>query len=290
MENTTASALQMQGVGLGIASGAVIPAFELFTGGKGIISIISGAATLGYGIYRYRNDTIVIDKQRNIGDSIADIFDVGLDTAKGALWGVSHIYIVGVLAAGGIALYLLSGVIKVQPSTSISLPAILGSMMGIGGGVLLYLDGDQVQQAVSPDIAHSIGHDIVETAKQGLSNDANNIIAATTATGWDTFEYNVTHPQDYFPAYGQRVQSAWQNIHDVGSFWNAWTTTFSIVGDMFTTDKPKGDPLPPTVVSVPGQRYYYSTSLDDFNKQHTAAGDDDQLRTAQLYYEWSKTH
>lgn len=283
MEDNTASSLKTQGIGLGIASGAAIPAFEIFTGGKGIISIIAGAGTLGYGAYRYSKDTTAINKNRNIGDSVADIFDIGVDAAKGAAWGLGHIYLVAAIAGGAIVVYLLSGMVKVQTTTTIApstIPAILGGVMGLSGGVLLFIDGESIETAKNPDVPHSIAHDVVETGKQAFSNDVKNMKAATTASGWTQFEYNISHPQDYFPAYGQRVKQAWNNINSVGSFFNAWTTTFSIVGDMFSTDSK-------TPYNPASEQPLTSNTYDDWLATHPIA-DDSQREAARIFFGGNK--
>lgn len=272
--------LKLQGIGLGIASGAAIPAFEIFTGGKGIISMLAGGGTLGYGIYKYYKDSQVVNKQRNFGDTVADFLDIGIGTVQGAAFGISHIYMVGALAAGGIVLYLLSGMVSVQPTTisASSVPSIIGAIMGISGGVILYLDGEAVESVAHPDAAHTIAHEVVNQATEGLSNDIKNMKAATTASGWENFAHNFTHPGEYFPEYGQTVKTAWNNIHDVGSFWNAWTTTFSIVGDMFSIRKTEDDAPPP----IPPARYYDSGTFSDYAA--TGHYDQSQLDTSYQYY------
>lgn len=283
MEDNQASSLKSQGIGLGIVSGACVPAFEIFRGGEGIISIIAGAGTLGYGAYRYSKDTVVVEKNRNIGDSVADIFDIGVDAAKGAAWGLGHIYLVGAIAGGAVLVYMLSGMVRVQTTTAIApstIPAILGGAMGLSGGVLLFLDGEAVETAKHPDVPHTIAHDVVDTVKQGFSNDVKNLKAATTASGWSEFEYNFTHPGDYFPAYGQRVKQAWNNIDSVGSFFNAWTTTFSIVGDMFSTDSK-------TPYNPASEQPLTSNSYEDWLATHPIA-DDSQRETARIFFGGNK--
>jgi hypothetical protein len=222
------------------AINAGIPAFEIFTGRNGMISAVVGAGTLGYAIYTYNSDASKMTKKdKNILDTLADVVDLTGGAATGVLSGTSflgnHIYLAGALIGGGVLLYLMSGMIKVSPQTlnlsPPAIPAIAGAAMGLGGSFMLYSDAEEIESSVNPDIAHSVASDITNAVQPSMGN----MEAVFTAQGWDTFAHNITHPGDYFTNYGRRVSSSWSNIDSPGSFFNAWSTTAMVVGDMFTT-------------------------------------------------------
>jgi hypothetical protein len=246
MDEKYADKLKSEAMALA-AVNAGIPAFEIFTGRKGMISALVGAGTLGYGIYTYYSDSSrMTKKDKNILDTLADVVDLSGGAATGALSATSflgnHLYLAGALIGGGVILYLMSGMVKISPQTlnlnPTAIPALAGGAMGLAGSFVLYSDAETIENSVNPDLAHTVANDITNAVTPSLGN----MEAIFTAQGWDTFGHNITHPGDYFSNYGRRVSSAWDNINSPGSFFNAWSTTAMVVGDMFTTgDSPNNE-------------------------------------------------
>lgn len=274
--------LKNEAMALGIANGA-ISAFELINGTPGLVSLISGGSTLGYSIYKYTQDSKKVAQNRNWGDAIGDIINTGVHTATGVAEGVgwlgNNLYLVAVLAGGGILVYFLSGSIK-GPTLDLSgsaFPAVAGGIMGLSGAGILYADKVATTAATNPitDTTHKIAVQV----DKGVAPSISNMTAATTQTGWQKFGYNFTHPGDYFPAYGKRVSTEWKNVHDVGSFFSAWTTTFMVIGDMFTTDKKSQDDQPPP---PPAQRYYGTEDFESWLKENPNASQ--QMQTAAFHH------
>jgi hypothetical protein len=208
-----------------------------------------------------------------------------VDAAEGLFKGVgfvgNNLYLVIAAAGSIVVLYILSGMVKMDAGTidiGSKMPQILGGVMGLSGGALLYFDGEHVDSVANPDLPHTIAHDVVETGKQAFSNDVKNMTAATTASGWSQFGYNFTHPGDYFPAYAQEVRTRWKNINDVGSFFSAWTYTLSFLGDMFSTNSQTTTPSNPA-----SDQPLTSNSYDDWLATHPIA-DDSQRETARIFF------
>jgi hypothetical protein len=242
MDQDYASKLKMEAALFGI-SNAALSTFEIMTGKNGMISALVGAGTLAYGLYKYSSDSAVLSKNRNVGDEIADFFDTGVDAAGGILQGAGflggHLYLAGAVVGGGILLYFMSGMVKVDagslnlsPST---IPAIAGAGMGLGGSYALYLDAQAVQSAKQPDLPHDIAHAVVENVTEATAGTISTIGSMFTAKGWQTAGDNITHPGQYFSNYGRRISNEWSDVHDVGSFFNTWGDTMMILGDTFTT-------------------------------------------------------
>lgn len=263
------SSLKFQGVAVGITSGAVIPAFEIFTNGQGIISILSGAGSLGYGIYKYYKDSQVVDKKRNFGDTIADFFDIGVDTAESATWGINHIYLIGAIAGSGLVLYLMSGMIKVQPTTisSSSVPAIVGSLMGIGGGVLLFLDGESVEGSNHPDAPHTIAHDIVNgiTGLIPKSNAGRIDISLTTQIAEELAKLRKNNPND------PKIQELLNRV----AMLNAYAKANPGLSD--------ADYENYWEYNTQSKAYHFSDSFAQWMQQHPNA-DQSQIETARKFY------
>lgn len=273
MDDNYANSIKLQGAALGIASGAVVPAFEIFTGTSGVVSVIGGAITLGYGVYKYYKDSQVFENKRNFGDTIADVIDLGFDTAKGASWGVSHWYLVVSVAGSALAIYLLSGLIKVEPATisSSSMPAIIGGAMGIGGGTLLYMDGDRVETGVKPDAAHSIAHgviDVIDKTISGLipsSNPGRIDMSLTASIAEQIATLRKNNPND------PRIQQLLARVAQLNQY---------AKDNPGLTDAHYEDYWEYNTQSVP---FHYNSGYDDWMKHHPNA-DESQISAAQAYY------
>lgn len=225
-----------------------VSAFELLAKKKGLGSLTLGAASLGYGVYTYYQNSKKAAQNRNWGDYVGDIFKGGLSIVTGGIEGTgflvqnSGLVLLGVAGLGGV--YVLTRFVTITPPTTApgvldldpsTIPIMIGGAMGLGGALVLYIDESIVEEDSRPktfadDPIGAIAHDAGTATESSLAS----LEGMVSVEGWGKFENNVTHPGQYFSKYGNKVADAWGKVNSPGSFINAMGWTGQVIGDAFS--------------------------------------------------------
>lgn len=158
-----------QALVLGIVNGGV-SLFEMLTGYTGgVISLATGASTLGYGVYRYV-DVKKDAPKRNWGDEIGDFVGSSVDVVeggvKGTAWAVENWQIVLGVAGVGVTLYLASFLVDIpqyQLSKEFVTPLIGGAMGGAGCLMLHLAEKVEEDKKKDPTLWHKVADTITHT-------------------------------------------------------------------------------------------------------------------------------